>query len=371
MRWDDLQLLRWIDELEQTSAYIGNGNYLLQQLAQRTGVPWHEDMASFAVELALAYEAGYLTWTDRSSQYVGRSSPTIDPNQWLQTIDNIKLTLAGRDRARGRVIQTELPDPDEDDGRMITGLTLEEIARSIGDTYTVAQLPRYLRESGIPTEALPPSITGDKWQYVFDVLSALHEGGSATRRALREFIGGWLAGRYHAPPPAEVRKRIISLLGQQGWHVRDGRLIIGERLHVEPGTVTPLGRDARLAALHADIRQVTERFVDEHLDVAIFEAFKAVNNRVKGMTGFDLDGSKLMDAALAGTSPKIQFADLSSQTGRDVQQGLHFLFRGAVQGIRNPEAHEQFKPLDEEEGLEELAFASMLMRRLDNAQLAR
>jgi hypothetical protein len=50
---------------------------------------------------------------------------------------------------------------------------------------------------------------------------------------------------------------------------------------------------------------------------------------------------------------------------------LHFLFRGAVQGIRNPEAHEQFKPLDEEEGLEELAFASMLMRRLDNAQLAR
>jgi len=136
MRWDDLQLLRWIDELEQTSAYIGNGNYLLQQLAQRTGVPWHEDMASFAVELALAYEAGYLTWTDRSSQYVGRSSPTIDPNQWLQTIDNIKLTLAGRDRARGRVIQTELPDPDEDDGRMITGLTLEEIARSIGDTYT-------------------------------------------------------------------------------------------------------------------------------------------------------------------------------------------------------------------------------------------
>jgi len=27
---------------------------------------------------------------------------------------------------------------------------------------------------------------------------------------------------------------------------------------------------------------VTERFVDEHLDVAIFEAFKAVNNRVKG-----------------------------------------------------------------------------------------
>gem|GEM_PF-5171539 len=45
------------------------------------------------------------------------------------------------------MIQVELPDPDEDDNRIITGLTMEEIARSIGD-----KLPRYLRESGIPED---------------------------------------------------------------------------------------------------------------------------------------------------------------------------------------------------------------------------
>ncbi len=125
MRWDDLQILRWIDEIEQSQVYFGNGHNLLQQLAQRAGVPMHEGMASFATELALAYDAGYLTWTDRSQQFVGRSSPTNDPNMWLQTIDNIELTLDGRDRARGRVIQQELPDPDEDDGRIITGMTLD------------------------------------------------------------------------------------------------------------------------------------------------------------------------------------------------------------------------------------------------------
>lgn len=369
MRWDDLQILRWIDEIEQSQTYFGNGHNLLQQLAQRAGVPMHEEMASFATELALAYDAGYLTWADRSQQFVGRSSPTNDPNMWLQTIDNISLTLDGRDRARGRVIQQELPDLDEDDGRIITGMTLEEIARSIGATYTAAQIPRYLRESGIATELLPQSVEGDKWSYVFDVLSALHEGGSATRRTLREFVGGWLEGRYHAPPPTEVRKRIVALLGQQGWHVRDGRLVIGERLYVEPGAVTPLGRDALLAGLHADIRQVIERFVEDLLDVAIFESFKAINNRVKQMSDLDLDGSKLMDATMNVANPSIRFADLSSQTGRDVQQGLHFLFKGAVQGLRNPDAHEQFKLLDEEEGLEVLAFASMLMRRLDVATI--
>jgi uncharacterized protein (TIGR02391 family) len=369
MRWDDLQLLRSIDEMEQSQAYIGNGHNMLQQLAQRAGVPMHEEMSGFAIELALACDAGYLTWTDRSQQYVGRSSPTNDPNMWLQTIDDIKLTLDGRDRARGRVIQLELPDPDEDDGRIITGLTLEEIARSIGATYTPAQLPRYLHDSGIPDESLPPSVEGDKWSYVFDVLSALHEGGSAARRTLREFIGGWLDGRYHAPPAIQVRKRIVALLGQQGWHVRDGRLVIGERLFAEPGTVTPLGRDALLAGLHADIRQVIDRFVEDHLDVAIFESFKAINNRVKQKTGLDLDGSKLMDEALGKSNPMIVFADQSTQTGQDIQQGLHFMFKGAVQGIRNPDAHEQFQLLDEQEGLEELAFASMLMRKLDAATI--
>ncbi|MDA8311631.1 MAG: TIGR02391 family protein [Actinomycetota bacterium] len=367
MRWDDLQLLRWIDELEKTGSYLGNGYFLLENVARLAGVQPHDDMRGFATELALAHNAGYLTWTDRSSRMVGQYSPTTDPNQWLQTIDDIKLTIAGRDRARGRVIQAELPDPDEDDNRIITGLTMEEIARSIGATYTAAQLPRYLCESGVPVEAVPDVVTGDKWQYVFDVLESLHEGGSAARRALREFIGGWLEGYFNAPPPADVRKRITSLLAQQGWHVREGRLVIGERVRVEPGTVSPLGRDARLAALHADIRQVTDRFVEDHLDVAIFEGFKAINNRVKQMTGLDIDGSKLMDEALGLTNPRIQFGDLTTQTGRDIQQGLHFLFKGAVQGIRNPDAHEQFKPLDEEEGLEELAFASMLMRRLDGA----
>jgi uncharacterized protein (TIGR02391 family) len=367
MLWDDLQLLQWIDEMEQQSAYIGTGHRLLEELARRQGVPWNEEMRAFAIELALAHDAGYLMWTDRSSTYAVRFSPTSDPSMWLQTIDDIQLTLAGRDRARGRVIQVELPAPDEDDNRIITGLTMEEIARSIGDTYTAAQLPRYLRESGIPEEAVPEVVTGDKWQYVFGVLESLHEAGSAARRVLRDFIGGWLEGYFHAPPPMEVRKRITSLLAQQGWHVRNGRLVIGERVRVEPGTVSPLGKDARLAALHADIRQVTERFVEDHLDVAIFEAFKAINNRVKQMTGVDLDGSSLMDQTLGSANPRIVFADLSTQTGRDIQQGLHFMFKGAVQGIRNPDAHEQFKPLDEEEGLEELTFASMLMRRLDGA----
>jgi uncharacterized protein (TIGR02391 family) len=87
------------------------------------------------------------------------------------------------------------------------------------------------------------------------------------------------------------------------------------------------------------------------------------------MTGLDLDGSKLMGEAFADSDPPIVLADLSTETGRNVQAGFRFLFMGAVRGIRNPDAHELFKALDAEEALETLALASMLMRRLDAAQV--
>jgi uncharacterized protein (TIGR02391 family) len=369
MRWDDLRLLRSIDELEQTGQTAGSGMNLLDRLARDAGVPVYDAMQEFAIELQLAHDAGYLSWRDQSDRWAVRATPTSDPNMWLQSFDDIALTLEGRDRARGRVIVATLPDADEDDGRIITGLTLEEIARSIADTYTATQLPRYLRESGIPDDFVPTSVITDKWVYVLDVLSSLHDRGSASRRALRCFIGGWLDGRLHTPPPADVARRIVALLAQQGWHVVDGRLVIGDPIYAQPGVVSPLALTTRLDALHPDIRAVTERFLPDHLDVAIFEAFKAINNRVKALAGLDLDGSKLMDEVFGLSDPRIRFADLTSQTGRDVQQGLHFLFKGAVQSIRNPDAHEQFQRLDDNEAIELLSFASMLMRRIDSATL--
>lgn len=86
------------------------------------------------------------------------------------------------------------------------------------------------------------------------------------------------------------------------------------------------------------------------------------------MTGLDDDGSSLMNRVFSEHNPLLILGDLSIETGRSVQSGFRFLFVGAVRGIRNPDAHEQFQPLDTEEGLEQLAFASMLMRRLDAAR---
>lgn len=373
MRWDDLELLRWIDELEQYEpAVLFTGFSLMERMGRGKALDYKADPASFARELLLARDAAYLTFNDRAGYGMRQADPTVDAHMWLQQIQEIRLTLDGRDRARGRVIVVNLPDPAQDDGHQIAGMTLEEIARAVGDAYLASQLQTFFQDSGVPAEFLPESASGSKWEYVLSVLERLHDGGSAARRVLRTFIGAWLSNQLHTQPTEKIRRRIVAQLGQQGWRIEKGVVVVGERQAAEDAVLSPLSRDARIAALHASIRQVADRYLESgHMEVAIFEAFKVVNNRVREMSGLDLDGYQLMNKALRDDEPPIRLANLSTETGRDIQSGFRFIFAGAVRGIRNPDAHELFEPLNEEEAFEELGLASMLLRRLDDAQVLR
>src|SRR5580693_7145196 len=151
MRWDDLELLRLIYQFEESeqAGQLASGYSLMQAAAVDRPIDWERDCRTFARELLLANHAGYLEWRGPFNHGVRALDPIAEAQQWLQQISDIRLLLDGRDRARGRVIQRPLPDRDEDDDRPITGMTLEEIARAIGDTYSASQLPRYLRDSGL------------------------------------------------------------------------------------------------------------------------------------------------------------------------------------------------------------------------------
>jgi uncharacterized protein (TIGR02391 family) len=124
-----------------------------------------------------------------------------------------------------------------------------------------------------------------------------------------------------------------------------------------------------VSSLHPEVRQFAEPYSARGApEVAIFEAFKALTNRVKAMTGLDADGQEIMSKTMRDESPAIQFSELKTETDKNVQAGLRFLFMGVVRAIRDPDAHEQFRPLSEEEAFEELSLASMLHRRLDLAE---
>jgi len=103
-----------------------------------------------------------------------------------------------------------------------------------------------------------------------------------------------------------------------------------------------------------------------HYSQAIFEAFKSVEMAVRDASGLDLSGVALMNRAM-GDAALLRMSRLAGMPGRDEQSGMRSLFVGAMQGIRNPKAHGSFSLKDRQRALEYLAFASLLLRRLDDA----
>ncbi len=368
-RWDDIEILQAIDRHQEQSAGAAlwhvNGLQLMEELA---GGPVGEEhrWRGFVQELCNARDAGLLTFqVDRSP--VGQPpQPDSNPHYYLQQVRQFALTVAGQDRARGRLVIQPLPDPSGDDGRPISHLILKQVATAIEDQYRPDQLTTFLCESGIPLGRVP--LTADVTESdVVGVLVALDQWGAEGRRTLRSFLGRWLDDQLLSGPSSELRTALIEQLARQGWYLDDGRLVIGDPAAGKRVT-SPVLREARLAALHPRVAEVAARHVRSgHLPQAVFEVMKAVRNRVRDLSGLDLDGVQLMNAAFSATGPRLDLGD-STTTGRDVHNGYRFLFVGAVLAIRNPLAHEQqLDDVDEDEAFEQLNLASLLMRRLDTA----
>lgn len=131
----------------------------------------------------------------------------------------------------------------------------------------------------------------------------------------------------------------------------------------------PTSHEPNWAQLHPAVRQVAEgRYMAGHYADAVEAAMKSVNRRVKdlfiaaGRT--EKDGTELMFAAFGGTAPAITLADLAQDSGRNIQQGYTHIFAGAMQGVRNPKAHDNIA-LDPRRTLHLLFLASLLMEKLD------
>jgi uncharacterized protein (TIGR02391 family) len=375
-RWDNIQILQAIDRHQDKfgggELWAVDGRQLMEELAG--GIVTDDQLhRGFIRELEIAHAEGYLTFSVEI--YGGNAEQTrqSNPYYWLQQTRKFALTIKGQDRARGiRVVQT-LPSPEEDDGRQVSGLILQQIASAIAEEYTTShQILMFLTEGEIPLDHLPlpegtPQVDADRAGFVYAVLIGLDMWGSEGRRILRSFIGAWIDDRMNSGPTEELRRKLVEQLARRGWYVVDGNLVIGEPAR---GTRTrsPVLRDARLAALHPQILEVAEQlFRDEHRAAAVFEAAKAVNNRVKAKSGLTGDGAGMMGEAFKDKQPALELADLTTQTGKDVQSGYRFLFMGSQQAIRNPAAHEPFREMDDDEAFELLGLASHLMRKLDEA----
>jgi len=123
--------------------------------------------------------------------------------------------------------------------------------------------------------------------------------------------------------------------------------------------------------IHPLIIGVSQKlFIDKHYSKSVQSSFVEINDRIKKIRkkidGNELDGVDLMRKTFGTEQPKLFFENNSTESGSNVQQEFMGIFAGAMQGIRNPNAHENVK-IGKEDAVRQLMLASLLMYKVDDA----
>ena len=124
--------------------------------------------------------------------------------------------------------------------------------------------------------------------------------------------------------------------------------------------------------MHPEIIHISKsRFESGFYADAVVSAFKEINVRVRELykqkSGQDKDGASLMLSAFSVNNSVLEFKSSSEFSDNDIQEGYMHMFAGAMKAIRNPKSHEN-ETISKEDALRKLAFASMLMYKLDTVK---
>ncbi len=106
---------------------------------------------------------------------------------------------------------------------------------------------------------------------------------------------------------------------------------------------------------------------DGHHAQAIEEAAKAVLEYLRRRTGIKLDGASLAEHVFSVNKPLLAFGDLTDENTKNEQIGFMEMLKGLAKGVRNPFAHTHGRKEEFQVAFEYLVFASLLCRRIDEA----
>lgn len=137
-------------------------------------------------------------------------------------------------------------------------------------------------------------------------------------------------------------------------------------LAIEDGTSRDAGHTTLFSqtVVENEIVSVSrDLFASGHYNIAVAEAFKALDKFVETKAGTGKSGTDSMREAFSPKNPILCWSSRSTSSERDEQEGYGHIYAGAMLGIRNPTTHE-FNWVDNDQlALELLVFAQHLLRK--------
>ncbi len=120
-------------------------------------------------------------------------------------------------------------------------------------------------------------------------------------------------------------------------------------------------------AIHSEVLKYCKaELLQENYFHAVFEASKGLAQRIRDISGVQLDGAALVDKVFSVDRPILAFSSLQTETEKSEHKGFAMLLKGCFGAIRNPLAHEpKLLWTGEEDAADYLSLISLLHRRLD------
>ena len=117
------------------------------------------------------------------------------------------------------------------------------------------------------------------------------------------------------------------------------------------------------------IEHAYQLYRNGHLREAVLNSVTAIFDFIRARTGSEEDGDRLIGQVMAPNEPRLILSELGTDSGQNDQKGFMQIFKGAYQGIRNPKAHSLTHDLTPEKAAQYLVFASLLARRIEEAEV--
>ena len=252
---------------------------------------------------------------------------------------------------------------------------VEGIARTMGDTFTGSQIDRLLDASHIP---IPEVST--KWRRIDAAVMEEQAAPGSGNCAILLLQQAMQPVRWASDPAGfeALRDELNGVLAFAGLAVRKDGEIARRKMattHDEAAATSRRLRDemSRRGGHSEVFKYCSAELVAQDCFNAVFEATKGLAERVREMSGLDLDGHRLVGATFEGDDPMVALNSLRTETERNEQRGLANIMKGVFSAFRNPGAHQPKLAwhVAEADALDLLCTLSLVHRRLDRAVVLR
>lgn len=252
---------------------------------------------------------------------------------------------------------------------------LEALARILGDCGTGSEISRVLQERGL----VDHSGESTKWRRLYWVFQHCQNQYQCANHVL-DFIHAFLAPARFVDRTEEFelhRQHLNKILLFSGLEYGpDGKfrqVNAVTTLDEAEKRVHTIRAKLKGRSVHPEVlKYCRAELMQDNYFHAVFEATKGLAQRIRDMTGVQLDGAALIDHVFAIDRPLLALNSLRTESEKSEHKGFALLLKGCFGAIRNPRAHEpKILWRGEDDAVDYLTLLSLLHRKLDDAVLVR